>query len=267
MSGDSDTTNLLDTHLETPLMSAATHDPFYVVKDELAGKLESIGKRLERFESLLWHTNTANNPDFRDAKKGLSREVKAAEAQLKDLELTVDYVERDRSAFAHIDDRELEDRQGFVASARQRVMAARETVSGAKTREKVDADEKEHLAQTRGNYGAQSDIEMQNTDYVHQSHAETSTTVSGRSWGPRRRHISMLCTGTRVCSGSLFVELTVVALPAGAPSCKSRTKASNNWTERSIAFIEWPRKSTGSSKPKAICSKTWRTRSTRRARR
>mmetsp|Transcript_6850 Transcript_6850/g.21237 ORF Transcript_6850/g.21237 Transcript_6850/m.21237 type:complete len:266 (-) Transcript_6850:291-1088(-) len=183
MSGDSDTTNLLDTHLETPLMSAATHDPFYVVKDELAGKLESIGKRLERFESLLWHTNTANNPDFRDAKKGLSREVKAAEAQLKDLELTVDYVERDRSAFAHIDDRELEDRQGFVASARQRVMAARETVSGAKTREKVDADEKEHLAQTRGNYGAQSDIEMQNTDYVHQSHAETRTIMQEQDEG------------------------------------------------------------------------------------
>jgi len=188
-----------ETHLKTPLMSTATQDPFYVVKDELvrssflltclprgegalltdcppqAGKLESILKRVEKFNDLLWNTNTSGNGEFKEVKKGLSREIKGAEGQLKDLELTVEYVERDRSAFAHIDDRELEERRGFVATARGHLTTAREAVWGEKAKRKIDDDEKAHLAATRGNYGAQSDIEMANTDFIHQQHAETRT--------------------------------------------------------------------------------------------
>jgi len=108
-------------------------------------------------------------------RRGLGREIKAAEAQLKDLELTVDYVEKDRAAFAHIDDRELDERKKFVSSAREQVSAAREAVSGDKARAKIDADEKAHLAATRGNYGAQTDVEMANTDFIHEQHAQTRT--------------------------------------------------------------------------------------------
>ena len=39
-------------------------------------------------------------------------------SQLKDLGLTVEYVQRDRSAFPHIDDRELTERKQFITAAR-----------------------------------------------------------------------------------------------------------------------------------------------------
>ena len=101
-----------DQLVQTPLMSAATHDPFHVVKDELVGKMESIDLKVTRFNGLLYGPGTTSgNAAFRDAKKALAREIRGAEGQLKDLGLTVEYVERDRAAFAHIDDRELDERR------------------------------------------------------------------------------------------------------------------------------------------------------------
>jgi len=64
-------------------------------------------------------------------RRGLGREIKAAEAQLKDLELTVDYVEKDRAAFAHIDDRELDERKKF---ARRGVWSVCEALVGRRWR-------------------------------------------------------------------------------------------------------------------------------------
>uniref|UniRef100_A0A7S3K6G0 t-SNARE coiled-coil homology domain-containing protein n=1 Tax=Aureoumbra lagunensis TaxID=44058 RepID=A0A7S3K6G0_9STRA len=164
-----------ETALSVPLMSAASHDPFYVVKDELVNKLESISSRLERYENLLWKINTAASVEFKEVKKGLSREVKAAEAQIKDLALTVEYVEKDRNAFAHIDDRELDERKKFIATTKNKLSGARDVLTGPKARAKIEADEKQQLAATRGNYGAKTDIEMANTDFIHNQHAQTRT--------------------------------------------------------------------------------------------
>jgi len=159
--------------LKTPLMSAASHDPFYVVKDDLAGKVEEIEGQRTRFSSLLWETNTATSAEFKEAKRTLNRGVREAEIQLKDLELTVKYVERDRSQFAHIDDRELEERKKFVAGAWSTLGLAREAIAGDKTRQKLQADEAAHVAETQGAYGAKTDIEMANTNYIHQQHGKT----------------------------------------------------------------------------------------------
>ncbi|KAJ8608254.1 hypothetical protein CTAYLR_007269 [Chrysophaeum taylorii] len=154
-------------------MSAATHDPFYVVKDELAGKLQEVERQRGLFSKLLWEVNTASSSDFKEVKRSLNREVRGADGQLKDLELTIDYVDRDRGSFPHIDDRELEERRKFVSGARAAITSARETISGEKTRQKLDADEAAHLSATRGAYGAKTDIEMANTNYIHSSHAQT----------------------------------------------------------------------------------------------
>ena len=86
-----------------PLMSTASHDPFHVVKEELVAKLEALDGRVQRFTALLHGpTSTAGNPAFREAKKAAARDARAAEAQVKDLGLTVEYVERSRASFAHI---------------------------------------------------------------------------------------------------------------------------------------------------------------------
>lgn len=156
----------------------ATTDPFHVVKDELVGKLSSIANKVARFNGLLYGPATsAGNPQFRECKKSLAREIRAAEAQLKDLGLTVDYVERDRPSFPHIDDRELGERRGFVSKARAELSGARDAAAGPRARAKMDADEKAAVATEHGHYGAKTDIEMANTDFIHGAHAQTRATM------------------------------------------------------------------------------------------
>ena len=160
------------------LMSASANDPFHVVKDELVTKLESIEVKVGRFNSLLYGPGTtAGNKDFRECKKSLAREIRAAEGQLKDLGLTVEYVERDRGAFEHIDDVELGARRDFVGAARSRVANARDAVGGPRARGKMEADEKAAVAAQQGSYGARSDLEMQNTDFIHGERARTQATM------------------------------------------------------------------------------------------
>ncbi|CAM9677548.1 unnamed protein product [Phaeothamnion confervicola] len=69
--------------------SPAAQDPFYVVKDEVSSKVEYIKVRLDRFRDLRDSTNTASNKEFQQLRGSLGREIKAAEAQLKDLKRTV----------------------------------------------------------------------------------------------------------------------------------------------------------------------------------
>ena len=78
------------------LMSGGANDPFHVVKDELVAKLESIELRVGQFNGLLYGPGTtAGSKPFRDCRKALGREIRGAEGQLKDLGLTVEYVERE----------------------------------------------------------------------------------------------------------------------------------------------------------------------------
>ena len=121
-----------------PLMASAGGDPFHVVKDELVVKLRSIEGRVATFTTLLYGSGTTHgNPRFREAKKAVAREVRAAEAQLRDLALTVEYVERDRGAFPHIDDAELNQRKAFVDKAKRDVASARDAVAGPRARAKI----------------------------------------------------------------------------------------------------------------------------------
>ena len=63
-----------------PLMASAGGDPFHVVKDELVVKLRSIEGRVATFTTLLYGSGTTHgNPRFREAKKAVAREVRAAE--------------------------------------------------------------------------------------------------------------------------------------------------------------------------------------------
>lgn len=52
---------------------------------------------------MFWHRRFVTS-DFAIPGLGLSKEVKGADAQLKDLRRTVEYVENNRDSFTHIDD-------------------------------------------------------------------------------------------------------------------------------------------------------------------
>ena len=167
-----------------PLMASAGGDPFHVVKDELVVKLRSIEGRVATFTTLLYGSGTTHgNPRFREAKKAVAREVRAAEAQLRDLALTVEYVERDRAAFSHIDDAELNQRKAFVDKSKRDVASARDAVAGPRARAKIEADEQAALASQRGAYDASGDLEMQNTAFIHSSHARVAATIQEQDEG------------------------------------------------------------------------------------
>ena len=75
-----------------------SNDPFYTVRAELRAKLSAIEARTAKFEELLDGSDTATNAEFKTLRKELARETRAADAQLKDLRLTV----RPRARTNHI---------------------------------------------------------------------------------------------------------------------------------------------------------------------
>lgn len=145
-----------------------SNDPFYVVQQELKSNVSAINAKTARFEELLNTVDTATSTEFRDLRKALGREVRGADSRLKDLKLTVDYVERDRATFQHIDDAELESRRAFIASTRDALAAVKASVNGDKTRRKMEADErKQFAAQSDGDtLGATSATSLENTRFV-----------------------------------------------------------------------------------------------------
>lgn len=99
--------------------------PFPNFISELSAKVTALEVRSKQFKTLLTTTNTATNDEFKECRRGsrgrivcfvlllnlhccfessaMSRELKSAEKQMKDLTMTVDFVQRDRAQYAHID--------------------------------------------------------------------------------------------------------------------------------------------------------------------
>ncbi|CAM9297695.1 unnamed protein product [Ascophyllum nodosum] len=145
-----------------------TQDPFYAVRDEVSTKIEYIKVRIERFRDLLNNTNTAHNSDFQELRKGLTKEVKGADAQLRDLRRTVEYVENNRESFQHIDNVELAERKTFLSESKQVLLGATNALEGRQTRDKMALDDRAEMAKYRskGNLGARTELERDNTEHV-----------------------------------------------------------------------------------------------------
>lgn len=148
--------------------SASTQDPFYAVRDELSAKIEYIKVRLERYQDLLNNTNTVENRDFQELRKGLSKEVKGADAQLKDLRRTVEYVDNNRESFLHIDHAELLERKTFLSESKQVLLDARDSLDGRQTWQKLADDEQSELSKYRskGTLAAKTELERDNTEHI-----------------------------------------------------------------------------------------------------
>uniref|UniRef100_A0A7S2S2M2 t-SNARE coiled-coil homology domain-containing protein n=1 Tax=Rhizochromulina marina TaxID=1034831 RepID=A0A7S2S2M2_9STRA len=152
---------------------AAAQDPFYVVKDELTAKVHTIQKRLQTFKRLLETTDTATNQDFKDSKKALGRDLKAAEKQLKDLTLTVEFVQKDRAQFAHIDDYDLQQRTTYIAETKQALGEIKAYYSGDDVKRKLADDmRKDIMKQPTSNLGATSSDAMENTHFIQGQQAQ-----------------------------------------------------------------------------------------------
>ncbi|CAM9495572.1 unnamed protein product, partial [Hapterophycus canaliculatus] len=135
---------------------------------EVFAKIEYIKVRLERFQDLLNNTNTAQNRDFQDLRRDLSKEVKVAEAQLRDLRRTVEYVENNRESFVHIDDAELLERKTFLSDSKQVLLSASDALDGQHTKDKIAQDNRSEMAKYRskGDLGARTEVERDNTEHI-----------------------------------------------------------------------------------------------------
>ena len=162
--------------MEGSSTESSSHDPYYVVQGELQTKIAAAEPRAARFVHLLETTDTCTNAEFRELRRALTKEVKAADAQLKDLRTTVDYVERDRATFAHIDDAELESRRAWVSEAKGTIDGFKVTLTGDKVKEKLLADEKKALAASApggdATLGARNQREFDNTRFVQDQQAQ-----------------------------------------------------------------------------------------------
>lgn len=118
-------------------------DPFYVFKEDLTQKLNSMENNLQRYISIVQDTDTAvNNHQVKDEKKALKKSIKSVEGTIKDLQMTVVLVEKNRDQFLHIDSGELDQRKVFIQHASDAVHHAKREMSSDKIKSKMVQDER-----------------------------------------------------------------------------------------------------------------------------
>ena len=117
-----------------------------------------------------------NSHQYRDAKKQLKRHLKNAESTLKDVQTTVQVVEKDRDKFSHIDDAQLFERQSMVNTSRERISKAKDEIGSQSVKLKLLEDERNKAVRRSGDglLGARNDQQRQNTSFILDSQAQTS---------------------------------------------------------------------------------------------
>lgn len=75
---------------------AAACDPFYKVRDNVNTQVERIKVKHDKFQDLLRNCDTAVNVDFKDLRKALLKELKAAEKDVRGLQVAIEMIEKNR---------------------------------------------------------------------------------------------------------------------------------------------------------------------------
>lgn len=75
---------------------AAAGDPFYKVRDNVNAQVERIKVKHDKFQDLLRNCDTAQNVDFKELRKVLLKELKAAEKDVRGLHVAIEMIEKNR---------------------------------------------------------------------------------------------------------------------------------------------------------------------------
>eukprot|EP01041_Mallomonas_annulata_P006501 gene6501-13128_t len=152
-----------------PLMASkqatSSEDPFYAVRDNVQTFVERIKIRYERFQDLIKNCDTATTPEFKELRKGLVKDIKSAERQIKDLRGAVDMVDRNREKFQHIKDSELNQRKRFVEDVNRIINDVKSYLESSVVRRKMDEDENRQKRQAV-EMTANSDVERGNDQFI-----------------------------------------------------------------------------------------------------
>ena len=102
--------------------------------------------------------------------------MKNAESTLKDVQMTVQVIENDRSKFRDVTDAELYERRSLVHSSKDRLTKTKEEMSSEAIKAKMLADERAKAIRRAGadSLGATNDTQRMNTAFIVDSQARTS---------------------------------------------------------------------------------------------
>ena len=98
---------------KAPLLSSS-QDPFYAVRDAVEDGVRTVKVKFDGWKTLLHSVDTSMSVEFKSLHEELKKEMSKMSDMLRKVRGSVDGVERNRSKFSHIDDKELASRKSSL---------------------------------------------------------------------------------------------------------------------------------------------------------
>jgi chromosome segregation ATPase len=122
-------------------------------------QVDKIQGRHEQFQNLYRNVDTSSSVEFKELKKGLSKELRKVERDLGGLKGAVEQIEKNRVKFPHVKDQELATRKRFVFDTQSMINDVKSSIDSSAVRRKMEEDE------------AKSRRQMQSVEYSTNSNS------------------------------------------------------------------------------------------------
>lgn len=167
-------------------------DPFYTVRDNVQAQVDRIKVKHEKFLDIVQNTDTSVGSEYKEIRKGLVKDIKSTDRDIKGLRDAVSMVEQNRAKYAHIKDAELASRKRFVDDVSNSTQDVKNSIESAAVRKKVEADEEKSRrnAYDNGN-GSGGAVEQENTNFIRNAGEQTKIAMENQD-------IALISLGTSV---------------------------------------------------------------------
>eukprot|EP01036_Dinobryon_divergens_P029206 gene29206-38274_t len=145
---------------------AAASDPFYDVRETVKSQIDRVQNRYDKLLAMVKAPDSS--ADFKELRKGLVKELRAADKELKELRKAVETIDKNRQKFPHIKDGELKSRKQFVEDAQKVVNEVKAGIESQAVRRKLEEEENKTK---RGTYdettnAMQASINEENSKFI-----------------------------------------------------------------------------------------------------
>lgn len=148
-------------------------DPFYSVRDNITSQLEKIKSKYENFQDLVKNSDTATNTEFKEVRKALVKDLRAADKDLKVLHGGVEMIEKNRSKFPHIKDSELSNRKKFVDSSQNVINDIKAGIDSNAVRRKIEDDDRKNKHYEESTKSMRDAVTTENTKFIKSQKQQT----------------------------------------------------------------------------------------------
>lgn len=157
--------------------ASAARDPFGILKDSIQDSMKVLMSDFDRWKEVLQTSNTANHKEFPTLQKKVEDGLNKIDATLEKGFKILGAIKKDRTRFAHIDDRELVSRETFLNEMDVIVKDTRQSLTSSRTQEKIEsdrkkADEKKKQAKESKFAGLEREAQRQNQGFIDDQHSQ-----------------------------------------------------------------------------------------------